>query len=251
MSAAAPVRMCAGVRMWRLAIGRTIASEATDPAANAATCSSTEPPPSATSAARTAASASGPRKRPSVSISPPASPAATSIQITQSGTARSYPEKRAGLAGREIQPALDVREQVLGRLAAGAEAHEPLRHVVPAPARAALRARAHAPEAGRLRHQPAVREEALRAPPALERETDDRAEAAHLPAGHLVGGVVRKARIAHGTHVVAEQQPLGQRQGVRALPLQPQLERRQRTVCEPRLERPRNGARVRAPRDET
>ena len=108
MSAAAPVRMCAGVRMWRLAIGRTIASEATDPAANAATCSSTEPPPSATSAARTAASASGPRNSPSVSISPPASPAATSIQITQSGTERSYPAGRAGLAGGQFEPSLDT-----------------------------------------------------------------------------------------------------------------------------------------------
>src|SRR2546423_10586489 len=251
MSAAAPVRMCAGVRMWRFAIGRTIASEATDPAANAATCSSAEPPPSATSAARTAASESGPRNSPRVSISPAASPAATSVQITQSGTERSYPEKGPGLARGQFEAALDIREQVLGRLAADAEAHEPLGHVVPAPARAALRARPHAPEAGRLRHQPAVREEALRAPPALEREADDRAEAAHLPEGDLVGGVVRKARIAHGAHVVAEQQPLGQRQGVRALPLQSQLERPKRTVCEPGLERPGDRAGLRAPRDET
>jgi hypothetical protein len=82
--------MCGGVRRWRRAIGRTIASDAIDPRTNAATCSSTEPVATATSAASTAARASGPRNRLRVSISPPVSAAAATIQITQSGMGRSY-----------------------------------------------------------------------------------------------------------------------------------------------------------------
>src|SRR6266545_4002150 len=83
-SAAVPVRISTGICRWARAIGRTIASVASDPRMKTSTCSHAAPPRMATMPAGTAASATGPRKKsPGVASSPSASRTATIAQITQ------------------------------------------------------------------------------------------------------------------------------------------------------------------------
>ena len=79
-----PVRSWAGVRRWRRAIGRSTTSDASDIAMKTIHWAATPPPASATIAAATAATATGPRKKPSVRISPTAITPAAIIHMTHS-----------------------------------------------------------------------------------------------------------------------------------------------------------------------
>jgi SPFH domain / Band 7 family len=96
ISAAVPVRSCIGVRRWRRAIGRRTATDAPDIAMNTIHWSATPPPASATIAAVTAAIATGPRKKPRVTISPTANTPAASIHQTHSSI---YTDPRDGRGG--------------------------------------------------------------------------------------------------------------------------------------------------------
>src|SRR3954452_13397868 len=97
---------------------------------------------------------------------------------------------RALSAERLVQRPRDIGEEVGRCLTADAEADEALPHVVPAPARATLRRRVHAPEARGLGDQLAGGKEPLRALAAAYVEGHDRPEAAHLPGRQLVARVV-------------------------------------------------------------
>ena len=87
-SAAAPVRSPAGVCRWRRATGRSTRSEEMAATLKTTHWSAAPPPTSATMAASTAASATGPMKKPSVKISPTASAPAAIIQRTHSSMSR-------------------------------------------------------------------------------------------------------------------------------------------------------------------
>src|SRR5205085_1455457 len=119
-SAAVPVRSIAGTCRCARAIGRRTASDASAPAMNTINWIAAPAPRAATTAAATAATATGPRKnRPGVKISPIARPAATIAQMTQPGIpkvnrmsvwARQAERRREA---KEIgQPVLDVRVAV-------------------------------------------------------------------------------------------------------------------------------------------
>src|SRR3954451_20927461 len=143
-------------------------------------------------------------------------------------------------SGRRVQRLLDVLYYVLGVLAADAEADEPFRDPRAWPARAALRHRVDAAEARRLRDELAPGEEALGAVAALERERDDRAEAAHLVLGDPVRRVVVQTGKSNLGAAGAELEPLGERERGGGLTLEADLGRRERAVREPDLERARD-----------
>src|SRR4051794_30433251 len=157
------------------AIGRSTSSDASDAATNTIHCVARPAPTTATIPASAAAIATGPRKKPSVAISPTASTPAAIIHQTQSSTAAIL-----------IERPLDVREQVRGVLAAGGQADEALGHGVAAPARAALGDGVDAAEAGGVGDELGGGEEALGALLAAEVERDDHAVAVHLPPRDLV-----------------------------------------------------------------
>src|SRR5208282_5107263 len=102
------------------------------------------------------------------------------------------PESR-GWSTRSREGLLEVGQQIVSRLDAGAEAYEPGRDGVPAPPLAALGGRSDATEAGRLVDEPTAREEPLSNLGVGELEADDPAEPNHLPARQIVARVVRKA----------------------------------------------------------
>jgi hypothetical protein len=118
----------------------------------------------------------------------------------------------------------------------------PLRDVVPAPPGAALGGGLHAAEAGRLRDELRPLQETLRPLAAAEVERDDGAEARHLDTRQLVPWIVRETRVADRLHSGSPGEQLRDRHRIRAPPLQPKLERGERAVGQPGLERPGDAA---------
>src|SRR5436305_118380 len=148
--------MCGGNLMWRVAIGRRIASEAIEARMKARTSAPIPAPVAATIAATAAASASGPSTSAAVAASPAASTAAAMAQMTHSGMCQAYV-----LRGR-VERTLYVCHQVGRVLDPGAQPDEAFRDRVSlVPARPALGTRMNPAETGGFGHQLAGLDERL------------------------------------------------------------------------------------------
>lgn len=149
--------------------------------------------------------------------------------------------KLPGPADRFVQRPLDVRQQVLRVLRADREADEALRHGVAAPTAPALGGGTYPAETRRVVDQPQRGEEALRRLPVGQLERHHRTEAPHLAHGDPVRRVGGQSGIPQPGDLVPPGQHLGEGQSRGALPVDAQLERRERTVGEPGLHRARDG----------
>ena len=156
-------------------------------------------------------------------------------------TARAAPGAPVSAQRRVHRP-----PQRLDRLAPDRQPHEALVHRVP-PARPALPGRVHAPEARRLGDRAAARQEALGRRRVRERDADEEAEARRLTRRDPVRGILLEPRVAHRAHRRVLAQPPRDRERAPLHALEPELERLEPAQQQPRLERPRDGARQRAP----
>src|SRR3954466_554966 len=94
-SAAAPVRICGGVYMWRRATGRTSAKQASVRAAKTTNWTVPPPPSRSASIAPKAPTANGARKKPVVMISPTAANTPAISQMSQASIAGRVSQARA------------------------------------------------------------------------------------------------------------------------------------------------------------